>query len=53
MENRGCVHRLLPGGLGTLEEWFEIVTGRQLKYHSKPVVLLNVAESFMRAAGDD
>ncbi|HEY1628236.1 MAG TPA: TIGR00730 family Rossman fold protein [Tepidisphaeraceae bacterium] len=43
MEQRGDAFIALPGGLGTLEEWFEIVTGRQLKYHSKPVVLLNVA----------
>ncbi len=33
----------LPGGLGTLDETFEIVTWRQLGLHDKPVVLLNVA----------
>ncbi len=32
----------LPGGLGTLEELFEIWTWRQLGYHNKPVGLLNV-----------
>jgi uncharacterized protein (TIGR00730 family) len=32
----------LPGGLGTFEEFFEIVCGRQLAYHNKPIVLLNV-----------
>ena len=32
----------LPGGLGTLEEIFETWTWRQLKYHAKPVGLLNV-----------
>jgi uncharacterized protein (TIGR00730 family) len=32
----------LPGGLGTAEEFFEIVTWRQLKLHHKPVGLLNV-----------
>lgn len=30
-----------PGGLGTLEEWAEIVTWAQLGDHHKPVVLLN------------
>lgn len=30
-----------PGGLGTLEEWAEIVTWAQLGEHAKPVVLLN------------
>ena len=32
----------LPGGLGTLEELFETWTWRQLRYHDKPMGLLNV-----------
>lgn len=32
----------MPGGAGTLEEFFEVWTWRQLGYHSKPVGLLNV-----------
>ena len=31
----------LPGGIGTLEEFFEVWTWRQLGYHDKPVGLLN------------
>ncbi len=31
----------LPGGIGTLEELFEVWTWRQLGYHDKPVGLLN------------
>ena len=31
-----------PGGLGTLEEAFEHLTGIQLGYHRKPVVFLDV-----------
>jgi uncharacterized protein (TIGR00730 family) len=43
MEDRGDAFIALPGGLGTFEEFFEIVCGKQLAYHNKPIVLLNVA----------
>jgi uncharacterized protein (TIGR00730 family) len=33
----------LPGGLGTLDETFEIMTWKHLKVHSKPVIILDVA----------
>ena len=32
---------VLPGGLGTLDEALEIVTWKQLRLHSKPIVVLN------------
>ncbi len=36
----------LPGGIGTLEETFEILTWSQLGIHSKPVGLMNVENYF-------
>jgi hypothetical protein len=32
----------LPGGLGTIEEFFEVLTWTQLGMHEKPCGLLNV-----------
>ena len=33
---------ILPGGIGTLEEAFEIITWKQLRQHDKPIILVNV-----------
>lgn len=33
---------ILPGGIGTLDETFEIVSWKQLRQHSKPIVVLNI-----------
>ncbi|MFM2119250.1 MAG: hypothetical protein RL722_718 [Pseudomonadota bacterium] len=38
----------LPGGIGTLEELFEVWTWQHLGYHQKPVGLLNVAGYYDR-----
>ena len=38
----------LPGGLGTIEEFFEVVTWAQLGIHPKPCGLLNVKQYYNR-----
>jgi uncharacterized protein (TIGR00730 family) len=35
---------VLPGGLGTLEEMFEMITWRQLGRHEKPIVLISTKD---------
>lgn len=34
---------VLPGGAGSLDEFFEVLTWRQLGLHAKPIYLLNIA----------
>ncbi|MBC7941417.1 MAG: TIGR00730 family Rossman fold protein [Chitinophagaceae bacterium] len=41
MAERAHVFVALPGGIGTLEELYEVWTWRQLGYHDQPIGLLN------------
>ena len=41
MEDMSDAFIALPGGIGTLDEFFEALTLRQLGQHGKPIVLLN------------
>ena len=46
MAERANAFVALPGGIGTLEELFEVWTWRQLGFHDQPIGLLNVAGYF-------
>jgi uncharacterized protein (TIGR00730 family) len=42
MQERSDAFVALPGGIGTMEELFEVWTWRYIGYHRKPVGLLNI-----------
>jgi len=42
MFERSDAFVVLPGGLGTLDETFEIITWKQLRLHDKPILIVNV-----------
>jgi uncharacterized protein (TIGR00730 family) len=41
MAERGDGFLVLPGGIGTLEEFFETLVGRLLEEHTKPIGIVN------------
>ncbi|HAU29339.1 MAG TPA: TIGR00730 family Rossman fold protein [Rhodospirillaceae bacterium] len=41
MSERADAFCILPGGLGTLDEFFEIVEWKQLGLHKKPIIIIN------------
>lgn len=42
MEDNSDAFVVVPGGIGTFEEFFEILTLKQLCRHSKPIVIYNI-----------
>lgn len=68
MEDRSDAFIAVPGGIGTFEEFFEILTLKQLGQHNKPIALFNICgyydhivamldnamnQGFMRAGSDN
>lgn len=51
-ERKGLIEKLsdsfiaLPGGIGTLEEFFEIWVGRYLGFHNKPIAVLDPSDVY-------
>ncbi|MGH6876283.1 MAG: TIGR00730 family Rossman fold protein [Rhizomicrobium sp.] len=37
---------ILPGGLGTFDEYFEVITTTQLRVHAKPIIVVDVENYF-------
>jgi len=46
MSERADAFLVLPGGIGTFEEFFEMWTWRQIGLHKKPIVLLNAHDYY-------
>ena len=46
MEDNADAFIVVPGGIGTYEEFFEVLTLKQLARHAKPIVLFNVLGFF-------
>jgi hypothetical protein len=42
LESRADGFMIIPGGLGTLDELFEVLTLRQLRLHNKPIVIVDL-----------
>ena len=42
LEDRSAAFVICPGGIGTMDEFFETLTLRQLGVHNKPIVVLNI-----------
>ena len=42
MENLSDAFVIVPGGVGTLEEFFQVFTAKQLARHTKPIAIFDI-----------
>jgi uncharacterized protein (TIGR00730 family) len=48
MQKKADAFISLPGGIGTMEELFEVWSWRYIGYHQKPVAILNIEHYYDR-----
>ena len=59
MEDNSDAFIIVPGGIGTFEEFFEILTLKQLGRHNKPIAIFNInhyyddIEAIIKKASDE
>ena len=59
MEDMAEAFIIVPGGIGTLEEFFEVLTLKQLGRHTKPIVIYDILgyydklEEFLKVSFDE
>lgn len=51
MEDTADAFVVVPGGIGTLEELFEIITLKQLAQHKKPIAFYNIYDYYDKLMG--
>jgi uncharacterized protein (TIGR00730 family) len=42
MERRADAYIVLPGGIGTVDELYDAIVQKELGYHAKPIVIVNI-----------
>lgn len=46
MEDKADAFVIVPGGIGTFEEFFEVLTLKQLGRHTKPIVIFSISDYY-------
>jgi uncharacterized protein (TIGR00730 family) len=46
MEEKADAFIALPGSFGTMDELFQVIVTKQLSYHKKPIVIININDFY-------